>query len=157
MKVELGSGLYPRDGYIHLDVDSTLQSVDIVGNILHLPFKYNSIDEIILINTLEHFFYDEVIYILNEIYNTLKPKGIFKCYVPDILEIYNKIINEENSENCNIDKVVNYINWIYGVKGKYNQHHFGFTKNLLVFLVSSIGYNINNIENTDGIYIECYK
>lgn len=157
MRVELGSGLYPRNGYTHLDIDSSLPCIEVVGDIRRLPFAYCSIDEILIVNVLEHFFYDEIVQILHDLYAILRTGGVIKCYVPDILQITERIVKCESRPNYSVSDIVSYIGYIYGNKQKYYQHHFGFTARLLAHLLDMAGFIISRIDNTDGIYVEAYK
>ena len=80
MKLNLGCGLQKKKGYIGLDIYNYGQEYILDFEKDDLPFKDNSVDEIYCHHTLEHLW--NVRHILNECWRVLKPKGIFKIYVP---------------------------------------------------------------------------
>ena len=74
MKLNLGSGECPLEGYENLDIKNG-QSI--------YPLDYLEVDEIRASHVLEHFSHAEISSILAEWVEALKPDGLLKIAVPD--------------------------------------------------------------------------
>ena len=80
MKLNLGCGHDIRDGYVNVDI-VRLGGVNLIADLNNfLPFKNNTIDEIIIINTLEHL--ENGVKAIEEIHRILKPGGKVLIRVP---------------------------------------------------------------------------
>ena len=81
MKLNLGCGREIKEGYINADM-SRHDGVDVVWdlNVLPLPFKDNSVDEILCSHILEHLINPYPLVL--DIYRVLKPGGLFHCKLP---------------------------------------------------------------------------
>jgi predicted SAM-dependent methyltransferase len=84
MKLELGSGLRPTEGYLHQDCIQLEVSLDYVCKAWEVPIYEGSLDEVIAIAVIEHLRYTEVTRTLSHIHRLLKPGGIFLFDVPDV-------------------------------------------------------------------------
>ncbi len=81
LKVELGCGRAPREGFVHLDL-AALPHVEIVYDLRDYPwtcFEDESVDEVYGSHVLEHLDFRKS---MSEIYRILKPKGFFYAVVP---------------------------------------------------------------------------
>jgi hypothetical protein len=110
--------------------------VDRIMNILEKwPWKDSSIDEIVLINAIEHFDYKEQVpHIINEANRVLKSNGIFKFDFPDILEIVRKYYHSRPHYTMEL---------IYGSrKNQYSRHEWGWTKNSIYSFFDSNKWNL---------------
>lgn len=79
MKLNLGSGNRPLEGYIGVDLS---EKADIVCDLRKLEFaENNSVEEIIAIHVIEHFYKWEIPSLLQEWRRVLQPKGkiILEC------------------------------------------------------------------------------
>jgi SAM-dependent methyltransferase len=79
-KLNLGCGKDRIEGYINCDISKEVNPDKIVDLEKKLPFKDNSIDEIITYHTLEHI--KNFIPLMEEIYRILKNDGILKVRAP---------------------------------------------------------------------------
>lgn len=81
MKLNLGCGRYPLEGYINTDIVK-LDGVDEVMDLNQLPYKYetDSCDEIVLNSVLEHL--DNPHAVLKELLRMLKPGCKLNVIVP---------------------------------------------------------------------------
>lgn len=80
-RANLGCGTDIRDGYINLDsVD--LPGVDVVHDLSKFPWPFDdsSLDELVMINVLEHL--PDTTRVVDEIHRVLKPNGIATVRVP---------------------------------------------------------------------------
>jgi ubiquinone/menaquinone biosynthesis C-methylase UbiE len=78
-KVELGSGIERREGYIGIDKEDYGQEYvrDVEKG---LPFDDNSVDAYFAQHLFEHI--HDFLFLMEEIYRTLKPGGILEVVVP---------------------------------------------------------------------------
>jgi len=60
-----------------------LPGVNIVSDLLNLPFNENSVDEVLLEHTIEHLTYSDAKRCLVEIYRVLRPGGILVLACPN--------------------------------------------------------------------------
>lgn len=85
LKLNLGShSKRIRGDWINVDALELL-NVDIVHNLVKYPYPWedNSVDEILLVEVLEHISFRETDNVLKEIYRILKKGGKFHIQVPD--------------------------------------------------------------------------
>lgn len=78
MKLNLGAGRQPLDGYINLDGAN--------GDSIY-PLNYSEVDEIRASHVLEHFGIEESVDVVANWIGCLKTGGVLKIAVPDIDEI----------------------------------------------------------------------
>lgn len=82
MKINLGSGLKKKEGFINIDIDKDC-SPDMVHNIERgLPFDNNSVSYIYSSHFLEHIKPDKYIFVLNEIQRVAKDGCILELRLP---------------------------------------------------------------------------
>jgi len=88
IKLNIGSGLDYKEGYINIDGSDLLDKVDKIINFnsdsLTNHFKLNSVDYILANDFIEHFYHWEAVQILKDFYKVLKPEGEIEIRVPDI-------------------------------------------------------------------------
>ena len=84
MRIELGCGNRPTEGYLHQDVIQLETPLDFCCNAWQLPCHEDSVDEVIAIAVMEHLRYDEFGRTLRHIHRVLKRGGIFLFDVPDL-------------------------------------------------------------------------
>lgn len=82
MKLNLGSGIYPAEGFINIDVDPSVNP-DMVRDVRRgLPFSANTIDEVRACHFLEHLDPSDFIFTLAEVWRVLRDGGSFDIHVP---------------------------------------------------------------------------
>ena len=79
--LDIGCGVHPRDGYIHLDIQH-LPHVEYVTDAKELPFPINTFDGIYSSNTLEHFSWRVVGDVLKNWSSKIKSGGTIELKVP---------------------------------------------------------------------------
>jgi hypothetical protein len=83
VKLNLGCGHIPLDGYINVDIRD-LPGVDVVSHVDSIPFESDSVSEIRSSHLLEHFRADTVEKILLPYWlGLLRPGGVLRTIVPD--------------------------------------------------------------------------
>ena len=80
MKLNLGCGHDRKEGYINCDISLKVHPDKVVNLEKKLPFKKNSVDEIIAEHVFEHIV--NFIPLMHEIYRVSKPGAIIKIKVP---------------------------------------------------------------------------
>jgi len=82
LKLNLGSGYRPRDGFINIDNRKECNP-DLLCDIEKgLPFEDNTVDYVIATDFLEHIPRSYVIAVIEDIYRVLKPNGAFEHLTP---------------------------------------------------------------------------
>src|SRR3989338_11663911 len=82
IKLNLGSGGRPLEGYINVDSNPKAPKVDIVHDldVYPWPFENESVDEVVMDQCLEHL--DDHNHAMKEIYRILKKGGVVNISVP---------------------------------------------------------------------------
>lgn len=152
VKLNLGSGSAPLEGYINCDLypSGTMvlgatepnKDVDMVFDLRNgLPFDDESVDEIIAIQVLEHL--ESPLSLLEEAYRVLKPGGIIDVGVPDLTIIakeWLKSTNEERWISIGKEKWPPLRAWIFGRGEGANRHLFGFDRWRLETMLTTVGF-----------------
>jgi SAM-dependent methyltransferase len=95
LRLNLGCGDKPLPGYVNVDVASSRAGVrpDVRCDLRLLePFSTNSVDEILAVHVVEHFWRWEVVDVLREWVRTLKPGGVMIVECPNLLEACRALI-----------------------------------------------------------------
>ncbi len=81
VKLNLGSGLDIREGYINVDLTKK-NGADVVHDLERFPypFKTDSVDYVLMDNSLEHL--EDTIAVMKELHRICKDKAIIDIYVP---------------------------------------------------------------------------
>ena len=106
MKINLGSGIYPENGYINIDIDQSVNP-DIVRDLSRgLPFSNDTIQEVRAYHILEHLSPEDFLFNLSEVNRVLISEGVFDIQVPLGItdDPTHKIFFNENSFNVFLDK-----------------------------------------------------
>ncbi|MDQ6749548.1 MAG: methyltransferase domain-containing protein [Actinomycetota bacterium] len=86
-KVEIGSGPFPRKGYIHVDVDPTARHLEAFAPAWDLPFPDGWASEILAVHSLEHVHPRKLLPALREWHRVLAPGGRVQVHVPNAPEL----------------------------------------------------------------------
>lgn len=123
-KLNLGCGDIEIDGYENIDLKNG-------QNAYPLDCQSESVDEIRASHLLEHFSHGEILDVLKNWVDKLKPDGVLKIAVPD----FNKI-----TEDYQQNRPQNYMGYIMGGQTDENDYHKSlFDKNTLTALMESAG------------------
>ncbi len=140
LKLNVGCGSKPLNGYTNIDVQT--KAADINAECTDLPFEKSTVDEIVSFHLIEHMDKVHAEKALVHWYNLLKPGGKIVIECPDLEEIIKKYLLTKNEE------------LLYSIYGrnryKYDVHLWGYTKESISTLLSSIGFsNIKTMGGTD--------
>lgn len=95
VRLELGSGYHPTEGFVHLDVNPNAPDVDIIGPAFPLHgIEGGTVDELRAVDVLEHISYRLTAPVLCEWARVLKSGGRLYVQVPDADEIMSWYIND---------------------------------------------------------------
>ncbi len=145
LRLNLGCELHkrPREkGWINIDVRPSCKP-DLVHDLLRpLPYKANTVNEILARDILEHMPHPKVLVVLKDWLRVLKPKGEIYIQTPDLAILAQKILNGDLKTWKDISF------WVYGSQNvKENSHLSGFTKPTLKKLLTEIGFKVTKVEN----------
>jgi len=147
IRLNLGSGSDMREGYINIDLYD--DRADLKLDITKLPYKDNSVDEIISSHVIEHIAFKEAWDAMADWYKMLKPGGILKIETPDLLNLCKAFIAASEEER----------NYLYphmfalADGGPGEIHRFLFTEFQLRFQLDNVGFvNIIRVEPDSTYY-----
>ena len=133
MKLNLGSGNRPLPGYTGVDLDPV---ADIVCDLRKLEFaEDNSVEEIVAIHVIEHFYKWEVQPMLQEWRRVLKPGGKIILECPDLKKAaFAFLLGGPDQMGM----------WaFYGnpeLKNEFHCHHWGYTPETLAYELQLAGF-----------------
>ena len=135
MKINLGCCDEPMEGYLNVDLNPLVPGT-LPADAMFLPFKDNSIDEVLASHLLEHFKIWDVKSALAEWYRVLKPDGIVHIIVPDMTEISKRWITAP------LDWKINWWNpAIFGShRGEGQDHMCGLDRAMLTVVLNEVGF-----------------
>jgi len=143
VKIELGGGESPHNGYVNVDIRN-LPTVDVICDVTKLNEKFSndSIEEILCINLLEHIPRKKLLKTLRIWYDILKDGGILKINVPDF----------EALAKAYIEKKIFWEDLLDGICGaqKFSEdfHYNAFNYINLKKILESVGFRIKNYKKT---------
>lgn len=167
VKIDLGSGFSPKDGYFNLDVRK-VPKVNILAEARKLPFRDNSIDELRASHIIEHFSYVEIREVLEEWHRTLKPNGRLKIRAPDLDFLCKAYVSGHHTP----EEIIVFLFGAFtleackdghfndlGVYNKFDSHKAMYTQELLARVIQENGYIIMDTqrEHQWEIMFECRK
>jgi len=88
LRVEIGCGLFPTPGYVHVDADRSARHVEHRATASSLPFPDGSVEELLAIHILEHVHASAVGPTLREWRRVLRPGGFVRIHVPDAATVF---------------------------------------------------------------------
>ena len=141
--LEIGSGPKQREGWVTLDMCS---GTDVYWDLrFELPFKESSFDRIYCSHVLEHFSYKELIFLLRNIFNVLKPGGQFLICVPDASLYVDAYLGKLDPESLmqykpaiSSSKSMDILNYIFYMDG---HHKFMFDAESLSYHCQAAGFS----------------
>jgi predicted SAM-dependent methyltransferase len=133
MRLNLGSGNRPLEGYTGVDL---APNADIQCDLRKLEFaEDNSVEEIIAIHVIEHFYKWEVQPMLQEWRRVLKPGGKIILECPDLKKAAHAFLMGAGDQMGM---------WaFYGnpdLKDEFHCHHWGYTPETLIYELQQAGF-----------------
>lgn len=151
-KLNLGCGWDIKDGYLNIDFQS-FHSPTLVADITNLDMlPSNYYEEIIAQDVLEHIKRIRTQEVLNEWSRLLKPNGIIKLRVPNILGLA-KLFTWEDKKPINEQE--NLIQCLFGTQAYDGDYHYTtFTKDLITHYLATAGLSISSLKEKDEWLLE---
>ncbi len=150
-KLHIG-GTETKEGWSVLNIQQ-VPGVDYVGDIQNMPFDDGAVDEIYACHILEHLSYQgELQKALKECRRVLKPGGVFRISVPNLLVLCGLLCTPgiDPSEQMHLMRI------IYGGQvDEYDHHKTGFTVDLLASFLSQAGFETMKTVETFGLFQDC--
>ncbi|MEJ2705846.1 MAG: methyltransferase domain-containing protein [Sedimentisphaerales bacterium] len=94
LKLNIGSGEAPKEGFINIDRNNADVNVDVRNG---LPFETNSVDFVYSSHFLEHLSHDEAWRFLNEVFRVLRRGAKVRLSTPDLAAFAAKYIARDSS------------------------------------------------------------
>lgn len=157
MKLELGCGDRPANGYLHQDIISVNGTkLDYECNPWEIEEQENSFDEIIAMGVMEHLKFFDFKKTLEKCYFLLKPGGIFLFDVPNLkawCQYYIDSFNEQIKVPFTKEHI---LNTLYGwQRWDGDEHKSGWCEESLIKTIKSVSENFTiEIKETAEQYIE---
>jgi SAM-dependent methyltransferase len=81
LKLNLGSGIQPRPGYINVDLRTTARP-DIIADLNHFPYPFarSAFEEVLALDVVEHL--SDVTRFMEEVHDLLVPGGLLEITTP---------------------------------------------------------------------------
>lgn len=95
-KINIGCGTDIREDYINVD-HRAIDGVDVVADVLDLPFPPNSLDEVFASHVAEHFIEKDLKAIIKYWFSLLSEGGVIRLIVPNIEEMAKRYAHGEIS------------------------------------------------------------
>lgn len=115
--LNIGCGPLRIDGEVGVDFYPT-EACDVRGDVLHLPFRSQSVDFVRLDHVLEHLPQRYAVVALMEAYRVLKPSGQVRVGVPDI-----EATCRTYAESSSIQDKALLLRWLYGSQAHGGEYH----------------------------------
>lgn len=134
-RINFGCGSVQPDGWLNIDSDPVFNTeiVDVRG------VANNTMDYIVAHHVLETIKYHELPKVLMTLYDILKPGGVLRVSIPDILKAFEAYRNNDinwfpNIQEKNIDiRFSSYLSW-------YSQNLNPMTDHALAIIISNAGF-----------------
>ena len=140
LKLNAGCAVVYENGYTNIDLHCL--EADLKADVREpLPYKDNSVDEILASHLLEHFKFRELPKVLQNFHRVLKQNGVLHIRVPDLLKVLQNFIDNKDGKRWSWT-----IKEIYG--GQWNDgecHHNGFTEDRLIDILKHFGFEVKEI------------
>ena len=141
-KINLGCGNDILPGYINVDRYNNIGKVDLNCDVADLPFKDNTIDEILTKHLIEHIPLNDIFKVISEWKRVLKIGGVLNLHLPDLeLEVMRWLDTPDQDKFLRVHKIFGEQNHIG------NTHYLGFNCASLTNLLNDFNFNVKKCEN----------
>lgn len=154
LKVEIGGGRKPRDGYVNCDV-RRLDGVDHVCAADDLPFADGEVQEVYTRHVVEHFTLKEFLGVLAEWNRVLQIGGRIYIVCPNLLFHLRQVLNGSHESFYDKASGQNDRYWGFGSlfgwqQDEHDVHKFGYYFELLRDILDEYGFvDIEDLTNSE--------
>lgn len=146
LRLNLGCGTDHRDGFVNIDVDKRVKP-DVIHDLLKpLPFANASVSEIILQDVLEHFTKEDGTILLSECARVMKPHGMLRIRVPNLLQIVKQYHNYD-------DVLMLFAYGDTSTNGVWGAHKYGYTPEIMEDVLLQHGLKLLQSDEVDTNHI----
>lgn len=139
MKLELGSGQRPTDGYTTNDVNA-FPGIDVVCGAWEVDLPDASLDEVLALGVIEHLTYEQVALTFANVHRMLKAGGEFIFDVPD-LEVWCAYLTWAVAKKLTPFPLEHILSTLYGwQRWPGDEHKSGWTMDLLDEALRKAGF-----------------
>jgi putative methyltransferase len=149
--ISLGAGKEVPEGWIGFDRYKSGKNIFSVNMLFDFPVKTDVVDAILAEHILEHFFWDDLEYILQECFRVMKNGGKIRIVSPDAKNIARLIqlgIEAEKDYDVQIDSDIHHWNkdgmrWVRTINQlthQWGEHKCVLTSEMLKCLMEKIGF-----------------
>lgn len=145
IRLNLGCGPNRLPGEIGVDLDPNAGAVDVVANLLSLPYESGTVDQARLAHVLEHFEYRFAPTVLLEVYRVLRPGGTVIVQIPDLLATCRAFVEtHETTEATRAERLAGKMiamRHLYGGQMHPGQEHLGgYDPEMIEDMMRACGY-----------------
>lgn len=173
MKLEIGSGTRPRQGYLHMDINPDLVGLDYVGPMWAIPVNDDTFDEVLSVHVIEHAPRPMWLPTLREWLRVLLPGGMMQADTPNFdrnirlyldggwMRDYETLTHDEQM-SCSLHGEPNAALWLnFKAFSTHNEHdiHYGnLTPDLFAALCHEAGFARVEIYQTEpSLIVRAWK
>jgi autotransporter strand-loop-strand O-heptosyltransferase len=133
VKLNLGSGIHPREGYVNVDLHHT---ADQKMDALKLTYDDGAVGEVYSSHLLEHFGKNEVPRALREWSRVLRDGGKLELEIPDLQWCLKNFLDKPENEKWGFP-----LDTLFGIQDNDGEYHkTGFSKERIKSLLSDTGF-----------------
>ena len=152
VKLNLGAGDDHREGFVSIDLRP---EADVTADIRDLSaYPDGSVDELLALDILEHFWRDDVPAVLTEWRRVLRPGGRLTLRIPNMHALARQIVRGTHVE-ATIRNIYGGHRW--GPDGSWDAHHWGWTPQTLAPLLAEFGYRILSNDGRTNMTVCCER
>jgi glycosyltransferase involved in cell wall biosynthesis len=146
MKLNLGCGRDKKEGWVNLDIDTTVEP-DVLHDLSQpLPFLKATADEVLAQDILEHFTFEDVDTVIAEISRVLIEGGVLTVRVPSVNQIISQMTHDHFTRN----------HFLYGDTshtGVFGAHKVGYTPESLTVKMLQHNLRLVSFEVVETNYL----
>lgn len=149
IRLEIGSGGNPHDGYVHLDVDKKAKDLELRATSRNIPIQDGMVSDLLCINTLEHIEWTRVKSVIKEWGRVVGVGGTIKIHVPDLEWLITFFKDNKGNWKKNVghqpanaaeDKWEYLNHYVMSTDAAFNMHRSVFTESMLCNMLTEVGF-----------------
>ena len=154
VRVEVGAGNHPKEGYIHCDIRPDLPDVEYTCNAWELPFGNGTVEEVYTYHMLEHVTEFDGQRSIREWFRVLQSGGRVEIHVPDLDGHVRQYLASGNTRVIGHTHITNRRHALQGFYGwqvyPEDVHKWGYNFETLSETLAAVGFQrIRRLEITD--------
>lgn len=160
VRVEVGSGWAPAEGFLHFDINPTSPDLHVLCDVQSLPLRSGSVDELRAVDILEHVTYRHTLDLLAEWARVLAPTGRMYVQTPDAQTMMQRFLTQPNQmvvDEFKAQPPIVSLAWRLlgghadnervsdGDDWRWNAHYALFSRDSLIWHLNAVGLDIESI------------